>query len=505
MTLPVIIQGGMGVAVSDWRLARAVGRLGQMGVVSGTALDVVHARRLGDGDPGGHLRRAYSHFPFPQIAARVLDRWLALRGREAGKGYRPVPTYGIESPASLLELTVVANFAEVWLAKEGHDGAIGVNYLEKVQLPTPHAVYGAMLAGVACVLMGAGIPAGIPKMLTSLAHGEPVAYRVTVEGAAPDDDFAVRLDPAELLGAPAPELERPRFLAIVASNTLAAFLAKDPVTTPDGFVIEGETAGGHNAPPRGPLRLDESGQPVYGTRDAVDLDRLATIGLPFWLAGGYAEPGRLRDALRSGASGIQVGTAFALCEESAFLPEVKRAAVSAALCGQLDVFTDPVASPSGYPFKVARLPGTLSEPDVYESRGRVCDLGFLTSPFKQSDGTVGFRCASEPVAAYVRKGGRREETVGRKCLCNALLSAVGLGQTRPHGVEPPLVTLGDDVVRVAHALGGATGTWTAADVITYLLGDDDADGTAHTGDVGDVGEADVAGGRAGAAAPTFVT
>jgi len=43
--LPVIIQGGMGVGVSSWWLAQAVARTGQLGVVSGTALDAVLARR----------------------------------------------------------------------------------------------------------------------------------------------------------------------------------------------------------------------------------------------------------------------------------------------------------------------------------------------------------------------------------------------------------------------------------------------------------------------------
>ena len=40
--LPVLIQGGMGVAVSDWRLARAVAQSGNLGVVSYAAIDVVH-------------------------------------------------------------------------------------------------------------------------------------------------------------------------------------------------------------------------------------------------------------------------------------------------------------------------------------------------------------------------------------------------------------------------------------------------------------------------------
>ena len=46
--LPRIIQGGMGVGVSNWRLANAVSRLGQLGVVSGTALDALLVRRLAD-------------------------------------------------------------------------------------------------------------------------------------------------------------------------------------------------------------------------------------------------------------------------------------------------------------------------------------------------------------------------------------------------------------------------------------------------------------------------
>ena len=69
--LPTIIQGGMGVGVSNWRLARAVSWLGQLGVVSGTVLDQVFARRLQDGDPGGHMRHALDHFPFPEMAERI--------------------------------------------------------------------------------------------------------------------------------------------------------------------------------------------------------------------------------------------------------------------------------------------------------------------------------------------------------------------------------------------------------------------------------------------------
>jgi hypothetical protein len=62
----------------------------------------------------------------------------------------------------LQELTVAANFVEVFLAKEGHGGQVGINYLRKIELPLPFACYGAMLAGVDHVLVGAGSPAELP-------------------------------------------------------------------------------------------------------------------------------------------------------------------------------------------------------------------------------------------------------------------------------------------------------------------------------------------------------
>jgi nitronate monooxygenase len=43
------IQGEMGADVSSWRLAQAVSKLGQRGVVSGTALDHILDRRLQGG------------------------------------------------------------------------------------------------------------------------------------------------------------------------------------------------------------------------------------------------------------------------------------------------------------------------------------------------------------------------------------------------------------------------------------------------------------------------
>src|SRR5665647_874183 len=283
---PVVIQGGMGVAVSSWELARAVSQAGQLGVVSGTALDVVIARRLQDGDVGGHIRRALEHFPVPALAQRVLSRYFREGGGAPGEPYVPVPKLSMTPAVAGLELWVVANFAEVWLAKEGHDGVVGINFLEKLQMATPSAAYGAMLAGVDYVLMGAGIPSEIPRLLNHLARHEKCSLDLHVDGAT--TAYSVGIDPEALTGGGLAPLHRPIFLAIVSAHVLAAYLAREDSTRPDGFVVEGPRAGGHNAPPRGRLVLDDDGQPVFGPRDDADLAKVAAVGLPFWLAGGYS-------------------------------------------------------------------------------------------------------------------------------------------------------------------------------------------------------------------------
>ena len=469
-THPTIIQGGMGAGVSNWHLANAVARHGQLGVVSGTALDLILARRLQDGDPGGHMRRALDRFPVPEMARRILDRYFVPEGIGARTPYRakPVPTVAPRRP--LLELIVVANFAEVFLAKEGHDGPVGINLLEKIQLPNLASLYGAMLAGVDYVLMGAGIPIEIPGALDRLANHEPARLKLHVAGAAPGDDFAGEFAPRRLISAPLPPLRRPAFLAIIASATLALTLAKKATGYVDGFIVEGPTAGGHNAPPRGPLQLNDSGEPVYGPRDEVDLAKIAALGRPFWLAGSYGTPERLREALALGAAGIQVGTAFAFCRESGLTDQVKRRVLRRVARGEAAVFTDPLASPTGFPFKVVRLPGTVSEAAEYAARERICDLGYLRELYKRDDGTVGYRCPAEPVGDYQEQGGDVAETAGRKCLCNGLAANIGLGQRRARDSrELPLLTAGDDLANLADLIPPRAETYSAADVLRYLL------------------------------------
>ncbi|WP_241983893.1 nitronate monooxygenase [Cryobacterium luteum] len=466
-TLPTIIQGGMGVGVSSWELARAVSKTGQLGVVSGTALDTVIARRLQDGDQGGHVRRALEHFPVSALADRVLRKYFRAGGRGPEIPYLPIAKPSQHPLVKSLELSVVANFVEVWLAKEGHDGLVGINFLEKVQLATPSAAYGAMLAGVDYVLMGAGIPAEIPALLTGLAEHETRSLDLHVENST--TRYSVEFNPQALIGGQLPPLHRPRFLAIVAAHVLAVYLTREESTRPDGFVIEGPRAGGHNAPPRGRGSLDDDGQPVYGPRDDADLAKVAAVGLPFWVAGGYGTPDRVREALALGAAGVQVGTLFALAAESG-LDETLRAQLLGEIDGPgLQIRTDPLASSTGFPFKVATLPETLSDDTLYEERPRLCDLGYLRVPYERTPGVIGYRCPAEPVATFVRKGGSSEEAAGRKCLCNALLANVSLGQTRRDGYrEVPLVTLGTDLVGVMALRARYPDGWSAAEAVAYL-------------------------------------
>ena len=73
------------------------------------------------------------------------------------------------------------------------------------------------------------------------------------------------------------------------------------------------------------------------------------------------------------------------------------------------------------------------------------------------------------MATYVAKGGDEAETVGRKCLCNALFANIGLGQQRRGYAEQALVTLGDDTAGAAHLAALHPDGYTAQDAVAYLL------------------------------------
>jgi NAD(P)H-dependent flavin oxidoreductase YrpB (nitropropane dioxygenase family) len=505
-----LIQGGMGVYVSNWRLARAVAieKPGvTAGTVSGTALDVVYTRLLQLGDPGGHARRALAAFDAQfgvDIGQKICARYFIEGGKapaarfknapmqmvQPQNGHRaiPLPVHNAEPVAltldeEIIELLIATAFAEVWLAKEGHAGRIFINFLNKIELPLVYAMYGAMLAGVDGVIVGAGNPDGLPAIRTRLANHTAVTNDLSVLYREVGEIFTVPFDPRQVAGgklAQAP-LRPPAFLAIVSLESLVQALAQSQSEAPDGFIIEHHTAGGHNAGPMGPLRTDERGQPLYSAKDEADLAAIRAVGKPFWLAGGYGSRARLEAARAAGAVGVQAGSVFALAQESG-MQATYRSAILDALKRETDdaaLVQTTLVSPTGFPFKVVQLQGTLADEAVFAARPRVCDIGLLqqrglSKPDADGARQLFQRCPAAPVAGFVSRRGLARNTEDRRCLCNGLLACVGLGQvSQQQGElveEPAIVTLGnhlDGIRRLSRQ--GQTPYW-ARDVVADILG-----------------------------------
>lgn len=466
---PLIIQGGMGIGVSNWQLARAVSLEGQMGVVSGTCIDTILVRRLQDGDPGGHIRRAFEAFPLQEICEFALKKYFIEEGRKSGQPYKLLPILGRITSCIRQQLIMLASFVEVYLAKEKHTGVVGMNLLTKIQLPNLATIYGAMMAGVDYLLMGAGIPRDIPGVLQRFISNEPATIKLEVEGNRTAESIDITFDPRKHFENNAPVLSQPKFLPIISSHSLAQMLARKATGPIDGFIVESHVAGGHNAPPRGATVNGSNEELVYTERDNADLEAMKKLNIPFWLAGGQGTPLAFKQALDQGASGIQVGTLFAFSKESGLTANIKKSALEQALTKKVQIVTDKDASPTSFPFKVVNIPDTISEAENYAKRPRLCDLGYLRTACTKEDGSLVFRCPGEPINNFLEKGGELQKTVGKKCLCNSLFSAVGLGQTRKDGYsELPLLTSGDQLKELADFVKTHGIDYSAKEVLTYL-------------------------------------
>ncbi len=463
--LPIIIQGGMGVYISNFHLAKTCAQHPSvLGTLSGIAIERVVPHILQIGDPGGHYRRALEHFPFPEVAKRIISKYFVEGGISAGEKMKSVPVVSLYPSPELIELMVLSNFALVWLAKEGHERPISVNYLEKIQIPHIYNITGAIMAGANYITIGAGIPLQIPNVLDAIVSGTTVNYRVQVKGSK-DGFVTISFDPKIFFGKALPPLKRPGFLPIVSTDILATLMAKKlPSGSIQGFVIEKPTAGGHNAPPRTKGIFDEKGQPVYGLKDEIIFSKLRELNIPFFIAGSCATQNSLVEAQALGAVGIQVGSIFALSDDSGmhsrFRNEIRRLGYR----NELEIQTDIKASPTGFPFKVVQLSETLSDYVVYAARERICDVCALRMVYEHN-GKIYYSCPGEPINSYLRKGGEIEDTVDVMCLCNGLLSAAGFGNPG----EPPIFTLGDDVSFLSHLMQNETDSYSAIDAIEYLL------------------------------------
>ena len=460
----------MGIAVSSWRMAQAVSRAGALGVVSGTAIDAVIARRLQDGDIDGSIRRALQRFPDQDFATELLDRYFIESGKKLDTPYLLVTKLTLHPSEFASKFLVASNFIEVWLAKEGHDGLIGINYLEKIQLATPASIFGALLAGVDYILMGAGIPSEIPRVIRELSEHRQTKLSISVENAT--IKYFLTFDPSIIKGATVTPINKPKFLAIISSHALAAYLNRDENVRPDGFVVEGVSAGGHNAPPRGNSPVGEDGQSQFSSKDEADISKVRATGLPFWLAGGYATPEKLKEAMAQGAVGVQAGSIFALSLESGITTGLRNQLLEKIANKSLKVITDPFGSPTSFPFKYAELNETISDESAFHARVKLCDNGYLRAIVERPDHRIAYRCSGEPEKTFLFKGGQKGDSKDKKCLCNALLANIGMPQVRPDGYEElPLITLGSDLSGEEAMLALYPNGWGAADAVNYLLGE----------------------------------
>lgn len=114
------------------------------------------------------------------------------------------------------------------------------------------------------------------------------------------------------------------------------------------------------------------------------------------------------------------------------------------------------------------IPGTLSDPAVYQERTRCCGLGYLRQAYKKPDGSLGWRCPAENVDAFIAKGGKQGDTIGRKCLCNALLANIGLEQRQTNDKDE-LVTCGDAICHLVDFLPSPAADSYSVDRVIRLL------------------------------------
>ncbi|MBN2343714.1 MAG: nitronate monooxygenase [Deltaproteobacteria bacterium] len=454
--IPKIIQGGMGAGISNWKLAKTVSMKGGLGIVAGTALDQILVRRLQNGDTDGHMRRALEAFPAPASARRVLEKWFQPHGNP-NRRYRILSKPVCTMNDARVETMIVAAFVEMFLAKEGHDNPVGFNCLEKMQLPLIPSIFGAMLAGVDCLTIGAGFPVYIPKVLDNLLSMNPSFIPLHVEGRnIPRHELEFdphRYIPDKYRSSLLSKLQRPLFFPIISSPLAGKMMLRKNAHLVDGFIVENHRAGGHNAPPR----TKTSDRPSYGKKDDIDMGAIAALGKPFWLAGGYASPEKMREALRQGASGVQIGSLFAYSAQSGLDATQKKECLDLFVKNKIVVKTDFAASPTGYPFKTILKSGTATDPHASLTQERKCDLGYLRTISCDDEGKLVYNCPATNADSNAL------------CVCNGLMSAAGLPQMRTETREPPLLTCGEDYAAIAE-LASVAGEYTAEDALNFIRG-----------------------------------
>jgi NAD(P)H-dependent flavin oxidoreductase YrpB (nitropropane dioxygenase family) len=443
--MPELIQAGMGAHVSCARLANVTSRLGALGVVSSVGLRHIVPQQVRD----GHADTIALARTFP--VARYVEELLSY----APGGKRHTRAIPIDVPDAVKgglarRLSAISAYVEVMRAKNGHRGLVGINVMWKCALTVLPSIYGALLAGVDAFLCGAGVPMELHEIVARMRRGTDLDY-APLTGTGTHVQMSIADDAtADLLQSRA----MPKLLPILSNfafckRLLDTWAKRSAEARPDAFVLENHAAGGHNAQPRDKV--------AFGEADDINsyFDKVLELGVPVYVAGAFADGGSRRDLLywqQRGAIGIQVGSRFALTEESGLREDLKQRAIEMSRQGTLKVLTDARLSPTGFPFKYVPMEGTYGDLSLRAQQKRGCDLGYLlqSRTITQPDGTERevYLCPAMPEEQYIALGGAEADTVDRLCLCNALLSTAGFSKVD----RPALVTLGESAVATTESL-----------------------------------------------------
>ena len=443
--MPELIQAGMGAYISCSRLANATSRLGALGVVSSVGLRHIVPQQVRSGDQ--EAIEIAKTFPVARYVEELLS--YAPGGKRQNRAI-PMDVPDAVKGAFAKRLSAISAYVEVMRAKKGHRGMVGINVMWKCALTVLPSIYGALLAGVDAFLCGAGVPMELPEIIGKMRRGEDLEYD-PLTGTGTHVHMQISEDgTADVLQS----RPMPKLLPILSNfafckRLLETWNKRVEGSRPDAFVLENHAAGGHNAQPRDKV--------AFGELDQINayFDKVKELGVPIYVAGAFLHGGTRKDLLywqERGAYGIQVGSRFALSEESGLRDDLKKRALEAARDGTLRVVTDTRLSPTGFPFKFVPMEGTLGEQSVRDAQKRGCDLGYLLQSrmLTLPDGSERevYICPAMPEHQYVALGGKLEDTEGRVCLCNALLATAGY--SKPD--RPALVTLGESAVESSERL-----------------------------------------------------
>lgn len=399
------------------------------------------------GDLDGSLRLVLEHFPYPAAARHVWQHFFVPGGKGDEQPFELVSQPHLEEGPALVELTVLANFAEVFLARQGHTGWVGVHYHDSARLALLPSLFGALLAGVDFLLVSAsGVAAVQPALRRLLAH-ESAALDVTLTDT---DRLTCGFDPHSLGSGHSPALRAPILLAVCETVDEAESVLTG-AGFDGGFIVQAPSGA--------------------GWLEAAEFARLRSLGRPFWLGNVAATAENFARVSQEGAGGLQVNTPFTFCAESALDPDLKRRVLTLVRQDPNHLFTQLSALPDGQPFRVLRLEETAADPEISAARLRLCDVGWFREVYRRPDGSVGYRCPGEPMHHYLLKGGDATTAARQPCICNGVLAGLGLAQLQDgRELERALVPVGEDVRELRRFLKPGGVEFTAADVVKDLTG-----------------------------------